>query len=254
MSSTKVVASLLIGNLVDTGLLDYSSRVSGILPEWSGGLRDEVTIVVLLTHSGGFEQRKTKDTSVGFARNKRDFVMHITPDFQPGSRFVYSNEGIQLLEPIINKITGEDVGDYAAETIFSKLGMKNTKLYDYGGSAWLYAEMRTTARDMARLGLMMKRNGVWNGQQIVSTDYVEKATTSSKNSSTMGYAWWILDPKKTLRGFYASGYLNTDIYVFEDHDLVIVRTQAPKNGYSGQNESGNYFNAAMRLFKEIVKK
>ena len=51
----------------------------------------------------------------------------------------------------------------------------------------------------------------------------------------------------------ASGYLNTDIYVFSDYDVVIVRTQAPNNGYTGKAESGNYFTKAMPLFRKIVK-
>jgi hypothetical protein len=55
-----------------------------------------------------------------------------------------------------------------------------------------------------------------------------------------------------VSGFYASGYLNTDIYIFNDYDVVIVRTQSPKSGYTGKNESGIYFKEAKKLFKKIV--
>ncbi len=253
MSSTKVVASLLIGSLVDSGKISYQTKVADIIPEWNGGYRDEVRLKDLLTHTAGFNRRFNKNDSVGFANNKTDFVLNISPDYQPGTVFEYSNEGVQLLEPIISLISGKPTEVYAQETLFNQLGMNNTRLYNYGGSPWLYAEMQTTTRDLARLGLLMKHNGQWGDHQIVSKEYVSQATTSIPQYKEMGFLWWILDDKKTVKGFYASGYLNTDIYVFSDYDVVIVRTQAPNNGYTGKAESGNYFTKAMPLFRKIVK-
>jgi CubicO group peptidase (beta-lactamase class C family) len=252
MSSTKVVASILIGQLVDKGLLTYDQKVSPLLPEWTGGLRDLVTIRELLTHSAGFNQRNSTSDSIGFVENKTEFVLGLFPDQIPGSRYSYSNEGVQLLEPIIRRTTGQPTGEYAKAVLFDPLGMNQTSLYGFGGSTWLYAEMRTTPRDMARIGLMMADNGSWNGKRIVSSLYVAEATRPSITNPEMGFLWWILDQRKTLKGFYASGYLNNDIYVFPAYKLVIVRTQAPKNGYSGKRESGDYFKRAQPLFKEMV--
>jgi CubicO group peptidase (beta-lactamase class C family) len=252
MSSTKVVASILIGQLVDGGKLSYAKRVSEVLPEWTGGYRDKVTIEDLLSHSAGFRRRSGKDDSIGYAPDKRAFVLALFPDHEPGLRFEYSNEGIQLLEPVISRLTGRATAEYAQDALFGKLGMEDTRLYDYGGSAWLYAELRTTTRDMARLGLLMLHGGLWKGERIVSEDYVQRATRPSKAWAEMGYAWWIFAADTGLRGFYASGYLNNDIYVFPGADLVIVRTQAPNNGYSGKAESGDYFRQAIPLFRHMV--
>lgn len=253
MSSTKVIASLLIGTLVDSGKLDYQSTVSQIIPVWTGGYRDEVRIIDLLTHTAGFNRRNTQDTSIGFAKgDKTEFVLHLTPENKPGTKFEYSNEGVQLLEPIIRISSGQDTEIYANKVLFQPLGMNNTQFYKYGGSPWLYAELRTTPRDLARLGVMMQNNGKWNGQQVVSVDYIEKATSPGTLFENMGYLWWILDKNKTVEGFYASGYLNTDIYVFKNHDVVIVRTQSPKNGFTGKPESKDYFKKAMPIFRRIV--
>lgn len=252
MSSTKVVASLLVGTLADAGKLSYQTRVSSILPEWTSGFRDEVTVRDVLTHTAGFERRMGKDDSVGYAEKKSEFVLGIFPDFKPGSKFEYSNEGVQLLEPVIRQASGMPTAEYAQKILFDRIGMGDTSLYAYGGSPWLYAEMRTTPRDLARLGLLMKRGGVWGEDRIVSGDYVTQATRPSPQFPGMGFLWWILDESKTVRGFYASGYLNTDIYVFSDYDVVIVRTQAPKNGFTGKSESGYYFEKAMPLFKRMV--
>lgn len=254
MSSTKVIASILVGRLVDDGLLRYDSSVSSILPEWHGGLRDKVEVIDLLTHTAGFERRFSKTDSIGYVTNKREFVLSLYPDFKPKTEFRYSNEGVQLLEPVIRAAAGMDVQRYAKERLFSPLGMNDTRLYAYGDSPWLYAEMLTTPRDMARIGLLMKNEGVWNDERIVSEEYVKRATVSSPLNKDMGYLWWILDETETVSGFYASGYLNTDIYVFRDHDIVVVRTQSPRNGYTGANESGSCFKEARKLFKKFVKK
>ncbi len=253
MSSTKVVASLLIGILADMGKLDYQDKVTEIIPEWNGQYRDEVRIVDLLTHSAGFEQR-IDNTSIGFSPgNKSEFVLNLSPEYEPGKKFSYSNEGVQLLEPIISSVAGMSTQDFADEYLFDKLGMKNTHFYSYGGSPWLYSELQTTPRDMARLGILMKKSGVWNSKRIVSEDYVEKATVSSPLNKEMGYLWWILDENITVKGYYASGYLDTDIFVFSDYDVVIVRTQMPKKGFTGKQESGDYFVKAMPIFRDLVK-
>ena len=252
MSSTKVVTSLLIGILVDMGKINYMDKVSDILPEWSGGYRDDVKIIDLLTHSAGFE-RRFDDTSIGYANgDKSEFALNIFPDYAPATKFCYSNEGVQLLEPIIKTASGIDTEEFAKENLFNLIGMNNTEFYSYGGSPWVYSELHTTTRDLARLGVLMCNDGKWGEQTIISNDYIDKATISSPLEKQMGYLWWILDGEKTVDGFYASGYLNTDIYVFKEYDVVIVRTQSPKNGFSGQTESKDYFNRAMPIFKEIV--
>jgi CubicO group peptidase (beta-lactamase class C family) len=252
MSSTKVVASILIGQLVDKGLLSYDQTVTSVLPEWTGGLRDRVTIRSLLTHSAGFLSRTTAANSIGYVADKSAFVITLSPDVAPGSKYSYSNEGAQLLEPVIRRISGEPTDQYAEKALFQPLGMEDTKLYAYGGSAWLYSEMQTTTRDMARIGLLMAAGGAWKNRQIVSPSYISEATRPSATYREMGLLWWLLDQPQTLPGFYASGYLNTDIYVFPSHHLVIVRTQSPRHGFTGAPESGDYFQKALPIFRQLV--
>lgn len=119
--------------------------------------------------------------------DSREFALSLFPDFEPKTRFSYSNEGVQLLEPVILAVSGQNAQDFARERLFSPLGMGNTRFHDYGGSPWLYAEMLTTTRDMARIGLLMQNDGVWNGMRIVSEDYVKRATDASPLNKEMGY-------------------------------------------------------------------
>jgi CubicO group peptidase (beta-lactamase class C family) len=66
----------------------------------------------------------------------------------PGTTWVYSNEGVQLLSPILDAAAGEPIQDYAARRLFEPLGMEHTQLkIDSAGHAWTYADMETTPRD-----------------------------------------------------------------------------------------------------------
>jgi CubicO group peptidase (beta-lactamase class C family) len=142
--------------------------------------------------------------------------------------------------------------DYARLALFGPLGMDDSALnIDEKGHAWTYADMKTTPRDLARLGQLVLDRGRWKGERVLSEAYLDKALHPSPTNKEMGYLWWILYSKGKIIGFYASGYLNTDVYVLPANNIVIVRTQAPKNGFTGANESGDYFEKARRIFLEL---
>lgn len=153
------------------------------------GYRDSVRIIDLLTHAGGFRKRTGRDESVGYAENKTAFALSLFPDSEPGAAFEYSNEGVQLLEPIIAKLTGKSTDEFANDVIFRPIGMSSTRLYSYGGSPWVYADMQTTPRDLARLGLLMKNGGRWGTRQVISPEYILRATAPSTQSEEMGFLW-----------------------------------------------------------------
>lgn len=113
MSSTKVITGILVGMLVDAKKISsYNDKVNRYLPEWNGGFRDRVTIENLLTHTSGLKQASGKGESVGFELDKTGFVLTLLPDLEPGTLFSYSNEGVQLLEPLIERTAGMKTSDY----------------------------------------------------------------------------------------------------------------------------------------------
>lgn len=81
--------------------------------------------------------------------------------------------------------------------------------------------------DQARFGLLFARGGEWNGEQIISRAWIEKAKAPSEPNSDYGYMWW------TLKGntdwgdvpdhlYYAAGFGGNYIIVDEENDLVII--------------------------------
>jgi CubicO group peptidase (beta-lactamase class C family) len=186
--------------------------------------------------------------TVGFARDKNAFVLGLEPKSEPGSRWEYSNEGAQLLSPVLEKAAGVPRQDYARDRLLRPLGMDQTRLQvDEKGHAWTYADAETTLRDFARLGELMRNKGRWRGRPIVPEAWVEASTRPCPLAADYGYLWWLIDEPK---GFAARGYLDTHCYVFPGLELVVARVQA--RPYLFATES--YEPKARALFKRIVRK
>ncbi len=212
MSSVKSVTGLLAGLLVADGKLAVDDPVSRFVPGWADGLRGRVTVRHLLTMTSGLSKATTPAQSVGFAADKSGFAINLEPTNEPGSRWDYSNEGVQLLSPILEKAAGMPLQDYARDRLFRPLGMDETRLrLDGKGHAWTYADAETTLRDFARLGELMRNKGRWRGQPVVPEAWVDASTQPCPKNASYGYLWWLVkDPK----GFAALGYLDTNCYVF----------------------------------------
>jgi CubicO group peptidase (beta-lactamase class C family) len=224
MSSTKSVTGLLVGMLIDDGKIrSMDEPVCTYISEWCAGRKAKVTLRHLLTMTSGLPERTT--TGVGYVGDKNPYVIAQPLEHEPGTVWAYSNEGVQLLSPILDKAAGEPIQDYARKRLFEPLGMRHTRLRtDMKGHAWTYADMGTTARDFARIGMLMMNKGTWEKRRILSEAWVEQSTKASQAlNPRYGLLWWLFDNPK---GYGAQGYLDTNLYVFPERDLIVVRMQA----------------------------
>lgn len=85
-----------------------------------------------------------------------------------------------------------------------------------------------STEDMARFGLLFMNNGKWNKEQLISKEWIQKATTPSKPNNNYGYMWWLnREGDRQWKGvseniFYAAGFGGNFIAIDPDNDLVIV--------------------------------
>jgi CubicO group peptidase (beta-lactamase class C family) len=251
MSSMKSWTGLLTGMLIADGKIkDVDQPVSSFLPQWGGGDKAKVTLRHLLTMTSGLHRRSGRepgpDQSIGSVSDKNAFVVGLPLSAPPGKTWSYSNEGAQLLSPILEKAAGVPLQDYARTRLFEPLRMTDTRLHlDEKGHAWTYADAETSLRDFAKIGQLMLQNGKWGDRQIVPAAWVHDSTLACPNNPGYGYLWWRIDGSKC---FASLGYRDTDCYVLPELELVVARMQnsdSPKGAIP-------YRSAALPLFRRMV--
>lgn len=131
-SMNKMFTATAILQLVQAGKMNLSEPVGKYLPDYPNkDIATKVTIEHLLTHTGGtgnvfgpeFAAHRTE------LKTHDDYVKLFgtrAPDFEPGSRFDYSNYGMLLLGDVIEKVTGQSYYDYVEKHIYKPAGMKRT--------------------------------------------------------------------------------------------------------------------------------
>ena len=246
MSSTKSVASLLVGLLLADGRIEgLDQPLSTWLPEWAEGPRAAVTLRHLLSHTAGLPAPPAEG-GVGYVSDKNAYVRALVPEHAPGTTFRYSNEGVQLLSPVLDAAAGRPLQEYARERLFAPLAMDDTAFrLDAAGHAWTYAALETTPRDLARIGQLMLDQGRVGGSPLVPAAWVAESVAPSQDlRPDCGLLWWRYDEPA---GFGARGYLDTHVYAFPGLDMVVVRTQSqPKS------DVVPYEPRAFELFRAMV--
>ncbi len=136
-SITKQFTATLVLQLVEQGKLKLDGRVSDYLEGYRKDTGAKITIHHLLSHTSGLPNYTAlPGFSETISRNPyavEDFVKKYASgdlEFEPGTKFNYSNSGYFLLGAIIEKVTGKPYEQVLQENILDPVGMKNTG-YDH---------------------------------------------------------------------------------------------------------------------------
>ena len=220
-SVAKSFTSTLIGIAIDEGYINsIEDPITDYLPEWKNQDQDKILLKHLLSMRSGMEDH-------GFVYVIPDMVSHsldrdiIRP---PGVAFRYSNEDSMLLGEIIQNATGMSFQEYADKKLFNLIGADETWWTDQEGNTISYASIDMTPREFAKFGLMIAQEGSWQGQQIVSSDWVELATSKYDDLMSYGFQWWTSETEEIDYPFFSARGLDGQlIYIWPETDLVFVR-------------------------------
>ena len=194
-SVTKSVASTLVGIAQDDGDLRISSSASRWIPEWRDTPAEAVTVRNLLSNDSGREWSPYTDyVQLLAAANRTRFAIGLEQTSAPGRVWAYNNAAIQTLEQVLQSATHDQVASFARTRLFQPLGMTSTTMTtDRAGNAQLFQGLRSTCRDLARLGVLMLDNGRRAGKRVVSARWVRQATgrPSTELNAAYGYLWWL---------------------------------------------------------------
>jgi CubicO group peptidase (beta-lactamase class C family) len=261
-SVAKSVLSTLVGIAVDEGLIDdVEDPITEYLPELSR--RDPrfqtITLQHLLTMSSGLRYWEPAipvpfgdDVSTYYDPDMRQLALEGTRvEGPPGRVFHYNNYHPLLLGLVLERVTGMSVSEYMSARLWRPLGADRAATWnldsEWSGFEKLESGLNATTADYARFGLLFLHGGEWNGDRIVSREWVRAAT--AKDASTdpardYQYFWWV-DVKRPGR-FYALGNFGQYIYVAPDADVVIVR-----NGSDWGTENDAWLDLFRRTADEL---
>jgi CubicO group peptidase (beta-lactamase class C family) len=231
-SCTKSFVSTLIGIAIDHGYIDRTDRqIVDFFPKRSFANLDEqkkaMTLKDILTMTSGLDWQEG-DPAYGAMYRSSDWVQHVLdkPMIEPpGTQFNYCSGCSHLLSAILQETTGMDPRDFAEQYLFQPLGISNIEWdSDAAGIPIGGWGLQLTPRDMAKLGYLYLQDGQWDGEQIVSAEWVETATrkhTETGGALGYGYQWWTYP---SLEAYTATGRYGQTIFVIPGSDLVIVTT------------------------------
>lgn len=231
-SCSKTYVSMAIGMLIDEGKLRLDDKLVDILPEYvhreQGEFMRECTVedalkmsVPMLTDTYGFD---IKDWAGSFFNR--------LPDLKPaGTIFNYNTSGSFILDVIVEKLTGKPFLEYM-RPVLDKIGVskdiwcvKSPDGYSWGGSGVV-----STLRDFAKFGELILNKGNYKGEQLISKEYMEKATSAqisnylenanyTYRSSGYGYQIWM-----SPHGYILSGMGSQMVYCYPDKNFMFVCT------------------------------
>ena len=152
---------------------------------------------------------------------------------EPGTYWDYENYDTILAVYLMKLALGDPQAylEFPRRALLDRIGMRNTLLStDRFGDFILSSQVYTNARDLARFGLLHQQGGVWNGERIISEDWIEFVRTPAPatvdRGNQYGGQWWLVPENRTdvpSDAYSTAGNRGQFAIVVPSHDLVIVR-------------------------------
>jgi CubicO group peptidase (beta-lactamase class C family) len=239
-SAGKTLTSALVGIASDEGSVLLNEKSSTYLGQGWSSLTAEQENAILVKH------HLTMTTGLDESVANPDCTEKacLTYTAPAGTRWTYHNAPYTLLDEVISNATGKNLNQFVDEKIKSKTGMDGQYLQT-GDNNVFYS----TARSMARFGLLLLNKGKWNNEQLIPEDYYELMTSSSQQFNlSYGYLTWLngkanfmipstqivfqgsVSPAAPDDLFAAMGKNGQIINIVPSQNLVVVRIgDAPDN-------------------------
>ncbi|MEO8450164.1 MAG: serine hydrolase [Gemmatimonadota bacterium] len=152
---------------------------------------------------------------------------------EPGTFWDYENYD-NLLGVYAMKLAlggGRTYLEFPRRALLDRIGMRNTLVStDRFGDFILSSQVYANARDLARFGQLYLQDGIWNGQRLLSSDWIKfvrtPAPATAKTGNFYGGQWWLVPDSRSdvpRDAYSTAGNRGQFVVVVPSHDLVIVR-------------------------------
>ena len=248
-SMGKSITALLIGQLEAESKLKVNE--TDLFDVWQKDERKNISIHHLLTMTGGldFDETYTPGSDSTYmlfgAPSVADVALRSDKTYDPGLHFYYSSGTSNLLSQLVFERAGNSAQanyDFFHSRMLMPLGLTHTIFEPdstgvFVGSSYIYA----SARDWAKLGYLVVNGGVFNEQELLSKDFVQRMSqpNTSLNDPRYGYQLWLNAGGDTLRwpklpsdAFAMQGNRGQVVLMIPSLELVIVRLGWSPSWYS----------------------
>lgn len=244
-SQTKSIVSLLLGIAIDKGFIkNENEAVQEFFPGYiipGDSLKSVLTIKDVLTMSAGFDWEEmiplNDPNNDNINMFNSDNYLHYALSKQvirPSTEFKYNSGCPMIVAGIIEKAVKMPLDKFAEKYLFKPLDISRYHwIKDSTGFCHAGGGLYLRPGDMLKIGVMVMNNGKWNNKQIISEDWISKATTpylsTGYDFSSYGYFWWIREMVVregfTARVISAEGAGGQKLYIFPKYDIVIAFTE-----------------------------
>jgi CubicO group peptidase (beta-lactamase class C family) len=251
-SATKSIISALAGIAIDHGALTGVDE--RVLPQMSytsyanpDPRKATMTLGNFLSMSTGLDCNDHTSDSPG-----RETVLDDTPDWvkatldlpmmhDPGTEGMYCSGGVAVVGRMTENAVHMSLPEYAQKNLFGPLGVGRaswTWNYNLTNADKEYSQIHLRPRDMLKLGILFSQDGLWHGQQVISSAWVRTSTAehSHVENVSYGYFWWrpwlnVETPTgaQHVDVVAAQGNGGQKIYLVPQYDLVAVFTGGAYN-------------------------
>lgn len=261
-SITKIVSTMSAAmRLVDAGKLDLGAPVGSYLPRFSGGLKEQVTVRMLLDHTSGLKSY-IPIYQMAHGKAQATNILYAQPLLRPpGDSAVYSDLNALLLGLVIEKVSGTSLDRFSSQETFTPLGMQETMFKPprklrtriapsgmwrgqpvagevndqnavaFGGVAG-HAGVFSTAADLARYAQVWLRGGIGPGGRWVGVETMARFLSRGANTGSRLLGW---DTRERIPGevslfgdltsdatYGHTGFTGTLLWVDPSRDLFLV--------------------------------
>lgn len=279
-STAKSFDSALIGIAIDEGfIVSVDDPITDYLPEMAerDGRFAEITIRDLLNMSSGLSYQEMRwalfngdDPLTTYYTDQREIAIENTEIVdKPGEYFLYNKYHPQLLGIILERSTGVSVTEFTQTRLWDRLGMEFDGAWaldsEVSGFEKMEAGLNARAIDYAKLGRLFLEDGQWDGDQVVSADWVQQSVTVdpsndrsdyypegwgqeiySDGSGYYNFMWYGRLRDGQASDFAAEGDHGQFIYVSPANNVIVVR-----NGTSYGESSSQWIDAFYRAANEL---
>jgi CubicO group peptidase (beta-lactamase class C family) len=211
------------------GLLARDERLVDVFPEAAGDAGPcaaRITVEHCLRMSTG-HHTDTLDSFAGQGEESVAVFLGAEPEQEPGSWFMYHNGASRMLALAVQRRTGERLVDYLRPRLLDPVGIREAAWTRWAGADLGFSGLHISTESIARLGLLLLRDGAWEGRQVLPDGWVATATQALADTThhpdpvdwTVGYGYQLW---RSRHGFRADGAYGQFALAVPEHDLVVA--------------------------------